>query len=478
MHAPKVDFLQPSGGVNGKSNGQPEPPSRKRVGFFVLVFFFLAVAGLFALNKKPAEETSSQKKFSLLGSMRSLITSGDRDLKSEDDGRVNVLLLGIGGEGHEGAKLTDTIILASIEPESKKVGLLSIPRDLFVPIPGYGYRRINNAYPFAEDTSSGSGGNLIRQVVSDVMDLDVQYFVRVDFQGFEQLINDLGGITVNVPRAFSDPLYPTYDFKTQVISFEAGSQIMDGETALKYVRSRHGSNGEGSDFSRSKRQQQIILAIRDKVLSRGVLASPTKLLKSWQTLKEHVDTNMEPWELLRLATIVRETDPEKVVRKSLEPEPLGPLTSRLIDDAFVLLPSSGSWDDVRDIAKNILNSPIEVKKKKMPAVEIQNGTVIPGYAASISELLRRQGFQIIKIGNARARDYEKSVIYDVAGGEQKEALEKLKNLLNANVSLTLSGFFNGSGGHSLDIKESPIKPASADVDFLIILGTKSLAVIE
>lgn len=481
MRQPKIDFLNPSSQKSGSSHAAPLGISLR--GRFFLIIFFLISFGLVIIVNRQNTDTGVKKesgKFSFLGSIHSLITSGDRYLSGEKDGRINILLLGIGGEGHEGSNLTDTIILASIDPKNKRVGLLSIPRDLFVPIPGYGYRRINNAYAFAEDSLKGSGGALSGAVIGDLLDLPVHYFVRVDFNGFKKLIDDLGGITIDVPRDFSDPLYPTDDLKTQVVSFNAGPQLMDGERALQYVRSRHGTNGEGSDFARSKRQQKLLLSIRDKILSKGVLGNPGKILRSWQMLAEHVSTNLEPWEMIRLAVLIRDLKSERIIRQSLLTVPDGPLVARLIDNAFVLLPESGTWDEIREIAKNIFTAPPEVKKRKIPAVEIQNGTVIPGFAASVGELLRRSGFQVVKIGNSPVRDYEKTVIYEIKGADHKSALEELRSLLDANVAVTLPAFYHGARGGELSLsgdaaaRNNPVPEA----DFLIILGTRSLAVIN
>ncbi|MBI2098892.1 LCP family protein [Candidatus Uhrbacteria bacterium] len=477
MPAPKINFLEK---INSAQN--PRKRGRFRNRFFLVAFFVLALTGVIMINRDAgsANKNEGRNKFSFLSGVRSLIASGDRALKGEKEGRVNILLLGIGGEGHEGQNLTDTIILASIDPKTKQVGMLSIPRDLFVPIPGYGYRRINNAYAFAEETIPGSGGRFTSEVVGDLLNLTVHYFARVDFQGFKKLVDILDGVTINVERDFTDPLYPTDDFLTQALSFRAGSQTMDGERALEYVRSRHGSNGEGSDFARSKRQQKILLAVRDKILSRGFLGSPAKLIKTWQTLSEHAETDLEPWELARLGAFARDVSPQKIAKHGLETAPDGPLVARLIDNAFVLLPASGTWDEVREIAKNIFSSPPEQKKGNLPTVEIQNGTNVPGFAAGVAELLKRSGYRVVKIGNSRTRDYEKTVIYEIKPGSESDALVKLRTMLDANVSVTLPGFYNGGSGNELAIEGGAPAGGSAlpNADFLIILGSRSLAVIQ
>lgn len=480
MHLPKVDFLNPNSKNDSKKAASPFPRTAPRKHFFIIIFFIATITGVVIINRTEHStgKEESRKSFSFLNSMRSLIGSGDRELKGERDGRINILLLGIGGVGHEGTNLTDTIMLASIDPKTKRVGLLSIPRDLLVPIPGYGYRKINNAYAFGEEALPGSGGVLAKKVVEDLFGMNVSYFIRVDFDGFRQLIDDLGGVTVDITKNFTDAYYPTDDFKTQTVTFYSGRQLMNGEKALQYARSRHGSNSEGSDFARGKRQQKLLLGIRDKVLSRGVATSPTKLLRAYQTLSEHISTDFESWELLRLANMVKDVSSEKITRHTLETAPEGPLVARIIDGAFVLLPESGSWDELRDVAQNIFSRSAseESKKENTLTIEIQNGTVIPGFAAGVAELLKRSGYQIVKIGNAQNRDYEKTVIYErQKKEEQREDLIKIKTLLDANVSPILPQY------HGVDIEGgilSPQKNNRPPADFLIILGSRSLAVIQ
>lgn len=471
MHTPKIDFLK----LQNKNSSLLFPRAAKealRNRFFILLFFGVALGSIIAINRSIRDEgnTMEQKTFSFFGSMRSLIGSSDKELKGERDGRINILVLGVGGEGHDGANLTDTIILVSVNPKTKQVGLLGIPRDLLAPIPGYGYRRINNAYAFAEEVRRGTGGALAKKVVSNVFGLDVNYFITIDFNGFKQMIDDLGGVTVEVEKSFTDHYYPTEDFKTQIISFKAGRQSMDGVSALAYARSRHGNNGEGSDFARSKRQQNLIMAVRDKSLSLGVIANPAKLLRVYQTFSNHISTDFESWEVLRLANMLKDIRQEKVARKTLESAPYGPLVPAMIEGAFVLLPESGSWDEIRSIAQNIFSSANQPEqKKKKITIELQNGTVVPGYAAGIAEILRREGYQVTKIENAKLRDYEKTVIYENGGQkEYQEDLVNLRGLLGANVSL------------------SPLREAQEDAgakeqknaDFLIILGTLSLTVLQ
>lgn len=172
--------------------------------------------------------------------------------------------------------------------------MMSIPRDLLVPIPGYGWRKVNNLYSLAEYNDPGTGGDYTKQILSQIFDVQIPYYLRIDFKGFVELVDLVGGIDVNVAKTLTDyqyPIpgheeYPEEDGRYEHLYIEAGPQHFDGETALKYVRSRHGLNGEGSDFARAARQQLAIEALMNKIFSLNTLLRPSKIKKSKQTWKK------------------------------------------------------------------------------------------------------------------------------------------------------------------------------------------------
>jgi polyisoprenyl-teichoic acid--peptidoglycan teichoic acid transferase len=178
---------------------------------------------------------------------------------------VNILLLGIDErEGESGPWRTDTMILVSIDPVNNSAAMLSIPRDLWTTIPGYGESRINTAH-YTGDLRNYPGGGpaLAKRTVWYALGVPVHYYVRIDFTGFEQIVDAIGGLTVDVPEPIYDTKYPTADYGIKTIHIPAGVQHMDGPTALQYARTRHGA----SDFARMERQQQLLLAARDKAIS-------------------------------------------------------------------------------------------------------------------------------------------------------------------------------------------------------------------
>ncbi len=235
-------------------------------------------------------------------------------------GNVNVLILGIGGGNHEGPDLSDTIILASLQQEKNKISLISVPRDLFIKSLG---SKINAAYATGQE--KGNNGILLaRSTVDFVTGVRPDYVVVVDFSGFIKLVNLLGGIDVNVEHTLDDYAYPvegkekelcgvTEDgiasFSAQIatgsatefdafpcrfenLHVEMGQQHMNGELALKFVRSRHAIGAEGTDFARSRRQQLVINAVRNKILSLGTLANPVKIIGMIGILKDNIHTDI------------------------------------------------------------------------------------------------------------------------------------------------------------------------------------------
>ncbi|MGI8587421.1 MAG: LCP family protein [Chloroflexia bacterium] len=205
-------------------------------------------------------------------------------------GRINILLLGTDkrAELQDVAARSDTMIILSVDPEQKTAGILSVPRDLQVTMPGYGLQRINAAYFFGEyDKLPGGGPILAVSVVSSYFNVPVPYYVTVNFDAFQKIVDQVGGIDIVVPEELDDPDYPGPYNSTIHIHFDAGCQHMDGERALEYARTRH----PDSDFGRARRQQQVIGAIRQKALSLNMLTSYPDLLRQ---LGNSIETNIPP----------------------------------------------------------------------------------------------------------------------------------------------------------------------------------------
>jgi LCP family protein required for cell wall assembly len=224
------------------------------------------------------------------------------------DQRINIALYGYGGAGHDGAYLSDSIMVISIQPHATgppQVAEISIPRDWAAPMyNAAGHKvdqgKINQAYSDGVLDGDGgvaagqedAGGAMADAALSHLLGIPIDYFVGLDFTAFNQGVDAVGGIGIDVPVSFVDRAYPSCAADTcpyETISFTAGEQHMDGATALEYARSRHGDNGQGTDFARSQRQQQILTAVKAKVLSIGGIGDLPSLLKA---LGGNVDTNM------------------------------------------------------------------------------------------------------------------------------------------------------------------------------------------
>lgn len=460
--------------------GNPEP-SRKKF------FFFLKIAGailgsivLFVIlvsSNSNSEHSllASIEQLPIIQRVRQLIHSADRPLSGETGDRINILLLGIGGPGHDGPYLTDTIILASLKPSTGQVALLSVPRDLSVSIPNYGWYKVNHANSFGETQSPGNGGELTSQVLSNTLGVPIHYYVRVDFSGFIQLIDELGGIDVEVDHGFVDTTYPTdHEGEVKTVSFKAGWQHLDGKTALDFARSRHGSNGEGSDFARSRRQQKILLAVKAKVFSLGTLRSPSKINSILTALHDDIKTNFSPWELLGATRLTGSLDTTQLITKVLDDSPDGLLTATTGDDGAYLLVPKKDWDTVRNLVANIFTAGSETAqvKSELVRVEIQNGTQLPGLANRTATLLSQKGYLVTHFGNAKQRDRTQTIIYDLTSGRNPQALDALKELLHAEVAITTPpGLFPDTDTNSQLPNTEVAYAASTKPDFLIIIGT-------
>lgn len=206
--------------------------------------------------------------------------------------RLNVLILGVDGRQGEGYdSRTDSIMLLGVNPGQLRVSLLSIPRDLFIDAPGYGSQRINTINVLGEQRQKGSGPQLLSTSISNTFGIHVDRYVRLDFKGFVNLVDAVGGVTIDVERVLVDDSYPTEGGGITTIRFDSGVQYMDGERALIYARTRHSDD----DYQRAARQQQVLSALL------GKLANPAHWATALSVFRQSVDTNLTLWDMVVLA---------------------------------------------------------------------------------------------------------------------------------------------------------------------------------
>lgn len=395
-------------------------------------------------------------------SFRQLFIAGDKKLIGEEDREIRFLLLGIGGENHEGANLTDTIILATLKlPENNNekpsVSMISIPRDLVVNIPGYDYKKINSAYAFGQSGNKNAGPVLTTKTIENVMGVDIPYYAVVDFEGFKKAIDHLGGIEINVDKTFTDSQYP--DEKKGYlapVTFKEGKQKINGQTALQYVRSRHGNNGEGTDFARSKRQQKVIKAVRDKILSAKILTNLNLIDKLLSDFSDHTRTNMAPWEMKRIYDLTRSLDDQQITSTAIDVE--SGLVCNKIDEvtgAYILLPCRGfgKYDDIQNLAHNQFQ--IGDLQKENPSIELQNASGLDYLNLVIRNRIELKNNKITTATFKGETKYTESIIYDNTKGEKKSTLKYLEKLLGIKVA----------GG------PYPLATSSKNPDFVIVISS-------
>lgn len=337
-------------------------PSLKKitVGLLIIAFLFLVIKLSSPLSK------FTQKIFYVPKILFSVMVNGG-ELKKEEE-RTNFLIMGIGGGVHEGPDLTDTMIFVSLNQKTGDTVLLSIPRDIWVDSLE---QKINTAYAIGEAKKKGGGLILAKASVSEIVGLPVHYAAVIDFNVFEEAINQIGGINVYIDRTFDDFKYPLEDKKWEAVAsesgdiyehlhFDKGLTHMDGKTALQFARSRNSEDEiEGTDFGRSKRQQKIIMAFKDKIISKKNLSEIPKLYNIAKTFQKNIDTDITDKNYPKLIRLALKFDDKKLRTITLDEgtdEKPGFLVNPPIEEygAWVLAPRSGSWKEFQEYLKKEL----------------------------------------------------------------------------------------------------------------------------
>lgn len=311
--------------------------------------------------------------------LSSILPGGEREkLRGEDEGRINILLLGRAGEKYPGKHLTDTVMLASIDTKEHRAGFLSLPRDLYAPIPGTNlYTKLNSLYQYG--LSSGDDADIVRRAVEHMTGVDVPYFISLDFDGFERIIDDLGGVKIYSERDIRDTRYPGKNYSYETFELSAGWHELDGKTALKYARERH-SDPEG-DFGRAKRQQQIIKAAQEKAFSAKTYLNAFTITRLFETLGDSVRTNLSIAEIASLAELGKTTDlrnASTVVVDAWRKESLLRVSHVEVSGvrAFILVPRTGNWSEIREVSAHIFDQEDIRKRTEQVALEAPSILVI------------------------------------------------------------------------------------------------------
>lgn len=343
-----------------------------------------------------------------------VISTIGKSLPKDEQGYTNFLILGTGGSKHDGSNLTDTIMLASLNTKKDIVIMTSIPRDTFVKLENIPGQKINSIFAnslILHDQNEELAYKDLESAVTEITNRQIHKRIRITFETFEDLVDAIGGITINVPETIVDETYPDKNYGYQTFRISAGLQVIDGSTALKYARSRHTT----SDFDRSRRQQELIYAIKETAKTNGILTSPSKIKSVYLSLKNNIDTNIEIREILELASIGAKFDRNNILKTALNDNPVekgGFLyvpPREIYGGAFVLRPLGEKFSNIhRYLDLHYLYPELMSTNYTL---QILNGTKIPGLATETKLVLARYGFTTTRYGNADNRELTTTTLY-------------------------------------------------------------------
>ena len=441
-------------------HGNPKPPwsLRKKIIVWIVsvIAAILLVSGGWVAWKFIAATTKAAN-----GNILGLLSS--TKLKGEDQGRVNILLAGNSADdpGHGGATLTDSIMIISLDTKDNTAFAMSIPRDLWVDVPGYGYEKINAVYP-------EGGMGLLEQVVDKDFGINMDYYALVDYTAFKQAVNAVGGITVTInspdPRGIYDPNISKAD--DGPLNLKNGTQQLNGQTALNLARARNDPTPSGQvgyglpngDFDRAANQRMMLVALKNKVFSSGLYTNPVKIGQLFDAIGNNVQTDFKTNELRRLYTIAKSIDSSKIQSLSLT-------TKKLISDYTTsdgqdaLVPTAGVTDfsQIQLYMKQLTSTDPVVKEGAQVVVLNASGTT--GLAKSnASTLTTVHNIDVIAYGNATGL-YLSNEIIDTTKGGKPATLAALKQIYGTNVVTT-----------------SPaITVLYPTADFIVVLGSQPVA---
>ncbi|BCX04785.1 MAG: LytR family transcriptional regulator [Candidatus Roseilinea sp.] len=387
----------------------PSPRRRSRLNWFAVfivvgvALLVLPVAGLLAL--RVASDLTRRMEQVVNGGQAAPLDLPEIGVWQGKE-RITILLLGIDqrpGEDPESAR-TDAMMLLTLDPVARTAGMLSIPRDLYVPLPDRGQDRINTAHVYG-------GPEYAMRAVEYNFGVPVHHYVRVNFAALIALIDLVGGVEVYNDRDIFDATYPDDAYGYEPFALPAGWHVLDGRTALKYVRTRHGA----SDFERVRRQQQILLALREKLHTTD---AATKVLPQipqiLQALSGAIQTDLNTVEIAQLVLMVKDIPDDRIARVAIDETAVQPWTTP--QGGNVLIPVR---ERVRELRELFYNPPVAAQPEApAPAgpmrISIQNGTLLRGLAAGTKAYLEGRGFIVESIADAPQR-YPRTVIVDYRG---------------------------------------------------------------
>lgn len=380
-------------------------------------------------------------------------------------GRVNFLLMGVDlRPGETGPARSDTMIVVTVDPTSKSVGMLSIPRDLWVPIPGYGEDRINTAY-FTGDARKYPGGGpaLAKKTIQYNFGIPINYYIVINFVGFRKLVDALGGVTIDVPKDLVDPSFPDDTYGYLPLNITKGVHHFNGDEALQYARSRHSE----SDFGRMRRQQQVLKAIKDQALQLDML---TKIPALWAAKDDAIKTDLTIDKVIALVNLAKDVKADSIQSVVIDEkmalgittpggaQVLWPDRERIraaIDPLFATpegVPAQPQPQAQVEPQPTPSKTSEQIKKLAAEAarIEISNGTSTEGLSDRVAAWLKSEGYNVVLADNADRQDYEQTVI-----------VESNDRPYTKGLLLTIFGV-------TQKVRQNP--NAKTDIDLRIIIG--------
>ncbi|MEM6997629.1 MAG: LCP family protein [Patescibacteria group bacterium] len=376
-------------------------------------------------------------------------------VNKEGDGRINVLMLGKGGDSHDGGELTDSIVVVSIDPFANSASLLSLPRDLYVDAPGLWSMKINSVYQTQKNKTFDEGGNnteaeqaglsKISETVESIIGIPVHYYSMFDFNAVERVVDTIGGLQINVEERLFDSTFSGYR-----LNVYPGEQVFDGQKTLFYVRSRYTS--PRGDFDRSKRQREVLLALKEQVFSVENFANPVRANEMLNILGDSLQTNMSLNEAFLLYDVVRQVETSSIGSLGLDQDPQL-VTTGFVGDQSVVIPVEGrnTYAAIQSHVRNVLKDGFLASENA--TVTVLNGSGLTGYAGRVASELESYGYNVITVQDAPTQDYLGTVIINQA--QNKPYTERyLEQRFEVTSTSSVSSLDSGNHGS----------------DFVIIVG--------
>ena len=378
---------------------------------FFLSFDVAQIPGL-AIQNKPTRMPEGS--IDTAATPMPTLSSGPAPDPWDGASRVTMLVMGLDYRDWEaglGPPRTDTMILLTVDPLTKTAGMLNVPRDLWVSIPGFEYGKINTAYPLgiAFDIPGG-GPALALQTIESLLGVPIDYYAIIDFSAFEKFIDELGGVNVSVPAEIKvDPIG-----KGNTVFLEAKDYLLDGPTALAYARARY---TDGGDFDRAQRQQQVILAIKDRIVELGPAEIASRAPALYNELAAGIHTNLSLDDAVRLGWLALDIPMSSIQRGAIAPPKavLGPFQP---GDFYIPVPDQIHLLRDQIFASSSMASPVlntgdaqANMKAEAASIVLANGTYIGGLASDTQSYLQSQGANVVGTQNSDYNTYTRIIDY-------------------------------------------------------------------